>query len=270
MAAERLRAGGERRVGLVFVVGEERGSDGARAANLHRLAERMPVPGERRTHRWASCNGHPRHPPRAALCQRTRGAFVAARSGRVGDRQAARRARSDFARRSCPTIRCSAAPTIPIGLISGGIAPNVVSPHAEAEVMFRTVGSAGRPGAGARGHPRPRPHHARARRAGRAPHHARAASKWPRSPSLPTSRFSIAGDSHCWSVQGRCCSRIPTTSTSGSRNWSRRWTPTRRWQAACSLDDVRQPLSHEEHRGRTEIDLGMAGCTPAPRCDQEN
>ena len=27
-----------------------------------------------------------------------------------------------------------------IGLISGGIAPNVVSPHAEAEVMFRTVG----------------------------------------------------------------------------------------------------------------------------------
>ncbi len=27
-----------------------------------------------------------------------------------------------------------------IGLISGGIAPNVISPHAEAEVMFRTVG----------------------------------------------------------------------------------------------------------------------------------
>ena len=28
-AAERLRASGERRVGLLFVVGEERGSDGA-------------------------------------------------------------------------------------------------------------------------------------------------------------------------------------------------------------------------------------------------
>ncbi len=27
-----------------------------------------------------------------------------------------------------------------IGLISGGVAPNVVPPHAEAEVMFRTVG----------------------------------------------------------------------------------------------------------------------------------
>jgi acetylornithine deacetylase len=32
-AAERLRERGEERVGLLFVVGEERGSDGARAAN---------------------------------------------------------------------------------------------------------------------------------------------------------------------------------------------------------------------------------------------
>ena len=29
-----------------------------------------------------------------------------------------------------------------VGLISGGVAPNVVSPSAEAEVMFRTVGDA--------------------------------------------------------------------------------------------------------------------------------
>ena len=32
-AAEPLRAAGEARVGLLFVVGEERGSDGARVAN---------------------------------------------------------------------------------------------------------------------------------------------------------------------------------------------------------------------------------------------
>ena len=32
-AAERLRRDGETRVGLVFVVGEERGSDGARVAD---------------------------------------------------------------------------------------------------------------------------------------------------------------------------------------------------------------------------------------------
>jgi acetylornithine deacetylase len=29
-----------------------------------------------------------------------------------------------------------------VGLISGGLAPNVIPPHAEAEVMFRTVGPA--------------------------------------------------------------------------------------------------------------------------------
>jgi acetylornithine deacetylase len=29
-----------------------------------------------------------------------------------------------------------------VGLISGGVAPNVVSPSAEAEIMFRTVGDA--------------------------------------------------------------------------------------------------------------------------------
>src|SRR5207253_345487 len=34
-AAEALRAQGEKRVGLLFVVGEERGSDGARIANDH-------------------------------------------------------------------------------------------------------------------------------------------------------------------------------------------------------------------------------------------
>ena len=37
-AAERLRAAGERRVGMLFVVGEERGSDGAMPANTHPLA----------------------------------------------------------------------------------------------------------------------------------------------------------------------------------------------------------------------------------------
>jgi acetylornithine deacetylase len=33
VAAEQLRATGEKRIGLLFVVGEERGSDGARVAN---------------------------------------------------------------------------------------------------------------------------------------------------------------------------------------------------------------------------------------------
>ena len=45
-AAERLRAKGETRVGLVFVGGEERGSDGAKAANKIASKARFLVNGE--------------------------------------------------------------------------------------------------------------------------------------------------------------------------------------------------------------------------------
>src|SRR5215212_10247751 len=45
-AAERLRAGGERRVGLLFVVGEERGSDGAAAANAQPPGSSFLINGE--------------------------------------------------------------------------------------------------------------------------------------------------------------------------------------------------------------------------------
>src|SRR5687767_3847249 len=45
-AAERLRARGETRVGLLFVVGEERGSDGARVANEPAFAPRRSADGE--------------------------------------------------------------------------------------------------------------------------------------------------------------------------------------------------------------------------------
>src|SRR5262245_13927324 len=47
VAAERLRNAGDSRVGLLFVVGEERGSDGARAANAASTGEcRYLVNGE--------------------------------------------------------------------------------------------------------------------------------------------------------------------------------------------------------------------------------
>ncbi len=45
-AVDRLRRDGEARVGLLFVVGEERGSDGARAANLAAGGSRYLVDGE--------------------------------------------------------------------------------------------------------------------------------------------------------------------------------------------------------------------------------
>src|SRR6185436_1158165 len=45
-AAERLRASGERRVALLFVVGEERGSDGAVIANATPGGSRFLINGE--------------------------------------------------------------------------------------------------------------------------------------------------------------------------------------------------------------------------------
>jgi acetylornithine deacetylase len=59
-AAERLREGGEGRVGLLFVVGEERGSDGAAAANRISPGPAFLVNGE---------------PTQSRLGLATRGAF---------------------------------------------------------------------------------------------------------------------------------------------------------------------------------------------------
>jgi acetylornithine deacetylase len=138
-AADALRRSGETRVGLLFVVGEERGSDGARAANLTPPGSRFLVDGE---------------PTDNRLALATRGAL------RLRLRASGRAAHSSFPELGVSAIdklidallqlRGIELPVDPdlgrthytIGLISGGVAPNVVSPAAEAEVMFRTVGDA--------------------------------------------------------------------------------------------------------------------------------
>jgi acetylornithine deacetylase len=135
-AADRLRHQGETRVGLLFVVGEERGSDGARRANDVPPGSRFLVDGE---------------PTDNRLGLATRGIL------RVRLRAAGRAAHSSFPERGESAIdklidalialRAIDLPADPvlgrthysIGLINGGVAPNVVSPSAEAEVMFRTV-----------------------------------------------------------------------------------------------------------------------------------
>jgi acetylornithine deacetylase len=136
-AVERLRENGERRVGLLFVVGEERGSDGALAANGISPGPVYLVNGE---------------PTGSRLGLATRGAF------RVRLRATGRAAHSSQPERGISAIdllidalvelRGIALPEDPqlgrtfyaTGLISGGVAPNVISPSAEAELNFRTVG----------------------------------------------------------------------------------------------------------------------------------
>ncbi|MGE0813409.1 MAG: M20/M25/M40 family metallo-hydrolase [Vicinamibacterales bacterium] len=137
-AAERLRAAGETRIGLVFVAGEERGSDGAKAANTIASRTRYLINGE---------------PTELKLGLATRGCFrvrltahgKAAHSGYPHLGESAIEKLIDV----LTSLRSAPWPDDPllgrthytVGLVSGGIAPNVVPPQAEAEVFFRTVGS---------------------------------------------------------------------------------------------------------------------------------
>jgi acetylornithine deacetylase len=138
-AAERLRATGERRVGLLFVVGEERGSDGAVAANAIAPGSRFLINGEPTDNRLGSAT-------RGVLRVRLRAAGRAAHSAAPEHGESAIDKLIDalIALRSIPLPSDPdlGATFYSVGLIEGGVAPNVISPHASAEVLFRTIGPA--------------------------------------------------------------------------------------------------------------------------------
>jgi acetylornithine deacetylase len=146
-AAERLSAKDETRVGLLFVVGEERGSDGACLANDLAPAS---APGGATARRYL-INGEPTD---NRLGSATRGVL------RVRLHAKGRAAHSAFPELgesaidklldALMVIRGLQLPEDPllgrthytVGVIEGGVAPNVVSPHASAELLFRIVGDA--------------------------------------------------------------------------------------------------------------------------------
>jgi acetylornithine deacetylase len=138
-AADRLRRSGEARVGLLFVVGEERGSDGARAANLKSPGSRFLIDGEPTDNRLALAT-------RGALRLRLVASGRAAHSSfpELGDSAIDKLidALVELRRIPLPSDPDLGRTHYTIGLIAGGVAPNVVSPSAEAEVMFRTVSDA--------------------------------------------------------------------------------------------------------------------------------
>jgi acetylornithine deacetylase len=138
-AVERLRDAGERRVGMLFVVGEERGSDGAMAAN--RIPRRCAY----------LINGEPTE---RQLGIATRGVLRLKLTalGRAAHSSIPEHGESAIDKLIDVLVRMRSLtwPSDPelgatfytLGLIEGGIAPNVISPSASAEVMFRIVGSA--------------------------------------------------------------------------------------------------------------------------------
>jgi len=136
-AAERLREAGERRVGLLFVVGEERGSDGAKLANTVANKSRFLINGEPTDNRVAAAT-------RGVYRVRLHATGRAAHSSlpELGESAIDKLIDALVSLRSIqwPEDPVLGLTTYSIGLIKGGVAPNVISPEASAELMFRTVG----------------------------------------------------------------------------------------------------------------------------------
>ena len=135
-AAERLRAGGIK-VGLLFVVGEERDSAGAKVANLHPRGSKYLINGEPTDNRLALAT-------KGALRVELRATGRMAHSAypELGDSAVHKlvEALDDVLRLQLPVEDGIGDTTVNIGLISGGRAPNVIADAAEAHLLVRTVG----------------------------------------------------------------------------------------------------------------------------------
>jgi acetylornithine deacetylase len=136
VAADRLVTAGEKRVELLFVVGEEKGSDGARAANNLGTKSRFLINGEPTESKLAS---GAKGSLRATI--RIRGREAHSAYPHLG------RSAIEPMLELLPTLRKLPLPsdpvlgdtTVNIGTIKGGTEANVIPAHAEAEIMFRLV-----------------------------------------------------------------------------------------------------------------------------------
>ncbi len=138
-AADRLQQEGEERVDLLFVVGEEKGSDGARAANHLPATSAWLVNGEPTESRLASgCKGSQR------VMVRIRGREAHSAYPHLG--ASAIEPMLDLLRQlrpiAWPTDPVLGDTTYNVGVLHAGTEANVIPGMAESEVMFRLVGDA--------------------------------------------------------------------------------------------------------------------------------
>jgi len=137
VAAENLASSGEQRVDLLLVVGEEKGSDGARSANRLPATSRFLVNGEPTESKLASgAKGSLR------VTVRTRGRAAHSAYPHLG--QSAITPLLELlpalSGRSLPRDAVLGDTTFNIGTIRGGTEANIIPALAEAELMFRLVG----------------------------------------------------------------------------------------------------------------------------------
>ncbi len=136
-AAEKLLAAGKRNLGLLFVVGEERNSAGARAAAATPRGSRFLINGEPTENRLALGS-------KGALRYEitTRGKLAHSAYPELGYSaiHTLLDILNDIRGIALPADALLGRSTLNIGTIEGGRAPNVVADLAKAEIMFRTVG----------------------------------------------------------------------------------------------------------------------------------
>jgi acetylornithine deacetylase len=122
--------------GLLFVVGEEAGSPGARAANSIPNRSRFLINGEPTESKLALGS---KGALRAILRARGRAAHSAYPERGDSAIEKLLDVLNDLRRAELPSDGTLAATTLNIGLIKGGVAANVIPADAEAELMFRVV-----------------------------------------------------------------------------------------------------------------------------------
>ena len=136
-AADRLAERGERRIGLLFVVGEENGSDGALAAAALEPKGRFLINGEPTENRLSIGQ---KGSLRIDLDAEGRAAHSAYPEEGVSAIAALLDTVERIRRLPLPSDPLLGPSTLNIGTIQGGVAPNVIAPSATAQVHFRTVG----------------------------------------------------------------------------------------------------------------------------------
>ncbi len=135
-AADQLREAGIK-VGLLFVVGEERDSAGAAVANKSPKGSRFLINGEPTDNRIAIAS---KGALRVEL--RAKGRMAHSAYPELGESAINKlvEALHDVLALPLPVEPEIGPSTLNIGLISGGYAPNVISDKAEAHILIRTVG----------------------------------------------------------------------------------------------------------------------------------
>jgi acetylornithine deacetylase len=135
-AAERLAERGERRIGLLFLVGEENGSDGALAAANLGPRGRFLINGEPTENRLSIGQ---KGSLRVDLEATGRAAHSAYPDEGVSAIAALLDTIERIRRMPLPADPLLGQSTLNLGLIGGGVAPNVIPPAASAQILIRTV-----------------------------------------------------------------------------------------------------------------------------------